>query len=454
MRKSIGIFIFIVNLAFLSGQAQPEDEIKKFSLREAQIYALEHNYDVINALTDVEIARKKVKENLALGLPQIDANAGYTNFIELPTQLIPAEFFDPDAGPGDFEEIQFGTQHNASWDASLNQLIFSGQYFVGLQAAKAYVGLMERSLEKSHIEIKDLVAKSYYPVIILQQNKVVFDSTLASLENMLYETDEYYKAGFLEDTDVDQLLLLISDMQTTINNLENQLVIAYNTLKYMMGIPADEEIQVTDKMEDLLTEVDREFMLNSPFDHNEHIDYLLLKDQEQMAILQLKLNRAEYYPTVNGFYTYQQDAMQNQFDFFGGNSTWYTNQVAGISLNLPIFSSGNRSAKLQQAKLEIEKIKVQENQLKQGLSLRVRTVKSEFNNALLIYQNKKLAVTIAENIYQKTEVKYRSGISTSLELSQTYNQYLTTQIEYLTSILDLLNKKAELEKELTKVNYE
>ncbi len=451
MKIYTGILLIILLLALQSGLAQEQTEVKEFSLREAQIYALEHNYDVINAVTDVEIARKKVKENLAIGLPQVDASAGYTNFIELPTQLIPAEFFGGE--PGDFLEIQFGTQHNATWNASLNQLIFSGQYFVGLQAAQAYVSLMERSLEKNHIEIKDLIAKSYYPVIILQQNKVVFDSTLASLENMLYETDEYYKAGFLEDTDVDQLQLLISDMQTTIKNLENQLEIAYNTLKYMMGIPADEEIIVTDKMEDLIAEVNREFLLNSPFDYNQHIDYLMLKDQEQMATLQLKLNRSEYYPTMSGYYTYQQDAMRNEFDFLNGGN-WYTNQVVGITLNVPIFSSGNRSAKLQQAKLELEKLRVQENQLRQGLSLRVRTVKSEFNNSFLIYQNKKLAVNNAQKIYQKTEVKYRSGLSTSLDLSQTYNQYLTTQIDYLTSILELLNKKAELEKELTKVYYD
>lgn len=451
MRRTFGTVLFIIVLGYFHGFAQEQEEVKSFTLREAQIYALEHNYDVINAITDVEIARQKVKENLAIGLPQVDATAGYTNFIELPTTLIPEEFFGGE--PGKFQEIQFGTQHNANWSASLNQLIFSGQYFVGLQAAQSYVTLMERSLEKSQIEIKDLIAKSYYPVIILLENKVVFDSTLVSLENMLYETNEYYKAGFLEDSDVDQLNLLISDMQTTIKNLENQLEIAYNTLKYMMGIPANEEIIISDKLDILLAEIDREFMLESPFDYNEHIDYRLLKDQEEMAFLQLKLNRSEYYPTMSGHYTFQQDAMRNEFDFFKGGN-WYTNQLVGITLNVPIFSSGNRSAKLQQAKLELEKLKVQENQLKQGLSLRVRTVKSEFNNSFLIYQNKKMAVNNAEKIYQKTEEKYRAGLSTSLDLSQTYNQYLTTQIDYLTSILELLNKKAELEKELTKTNMD
>ena len=341
MKPIKGLFFFALLLASGFMHGQDTAGVKQFSLREAQIYALENNYDVINAITDIEIARKKVKENLAIGLPQVDASAGYTNFIELPTQLIPAEFFG--GQPGDFLEIQFGTQHNATWNASLNQLIFSGQYFVGIQAARSYVTLMERSLEKSQIEIRDLIAKSYYPVIILQENKIFFDSTLTSLENMMYETDEYFKAGFLEDTDVDQLQLLIADMQTTIKNIENQQEIAYNTLKYMMGIPADEEIEVTDKMEDLISEVDREFLVGSPFDFNQHIDYLLLKDQEQMATLQLKLNRAEYYPTMNGYYTYQQDAMRNDFDFFRGGN-WFTNQVVGITLNVPIFSSGNRSA--------------------------------------------------------------------------------------------------------------
>lgn len=448
-RFETALFYLIVTLIVpLSGYSQ---EVKKFSLREAQVYALEHNYDVINAITDIEIARKKVKENLAIGLPQIDATAGYTNFIELPTQLIPAEFFGGE--PGEFQEIQFGTQHNATWNASLNQLIFSGQYIVGLMASQAYVGLIETSLEKTQIEINNLIATTYYPVIILQENKKVFDSTLVSLNGMLYETNEYYKAGFLEDTDVDQLQLLISDMQTTITNIDNQLQIARNMLKYMMGIPADVEIEVTDKMEDLLSAVDREFLLDSPFDYGQHIDFVLLKKQEQMAILQLKLNRSEYYPTVNGFYTFQQDAMRNQFDFFGEGSNWYTNQLFGVNLSLPIFSSGHRRAKVQQAKLELNKIKVQENQLQQGLSLKVRTVKSEFNNAYLVYQNKKLSVKNAEKIYQKTEVKYTSGLSTSLELSQTYNQFLTVQIDYLTSILEVLNKKAELEKELTKANY-
>lgn len=437
--------IFLLHLIGISNA----QEVRSFTLEEAQQYAIENNYDVRNAGTDVEIARKRVKENLAIGLPQVNASAGYTNYLELPTSIIPGDFIGT---PGEDQEIQFGTQHNATWNASLSQLIFSGQYIVGVMASKAYVGLNETNYQKSEIEIKDAIAKSYYPVIILEENKKVFDSTMTSLSKMLYETEEYYNAGFVEDTDVDQLKLLIADMQTTITNIDNQLQIAYNMLKYQLGMKAAEEIIITDNLDKLLAEVDREILLNSEFNFNDHIDYKMLKDQERMAVLQMRLNRSEYYPTLSGFYQFQQDAMRNEFNFFT-DGKWFTNQMFGFQLEVPIFSSGNRKYKVQQSKLELEKIKVMDDQLQQGLSLKIRTVKSEFNNAYLIYQNKKMSVSNAEKIYQRTEIKYREGIANSLDLSQTYNQYLTIQIEYLTAILDLLNKKAELEKELTNANY-
>ncbi len=439
----------VVMFAMISSASS--QETYSFSLREAQVYALEHNYDVRNALTDIEIAREKVRETVSTGLPQISGSVSYNDYLEIPTQLIPAEFF-PGGEPGTFQEIQFGTQHNATWSADVNQMIFNGQYLVGLQASKAYLSLSQTSYEKSEIEIRDMIAKAYYPVIILQENRNIFDSTLQSLDKMLYETREYYKAGFVEDTDVEQLELLKSDMQVTLTNIENQLEIARNTFKYLMGIKADAEITLTDKLDDLMANIGREALLQKDFDFTQHIDYKMLQNQKTIAEYKMKLDRTEYYPNINAFYSYSQNAMRNEFNFFSGGK-WYATQILGVQMNIPIWSSGYRRHKIQQSQLEIEKLKVQQDQLAQGLSLRVRTARMEFNNAFLIYSNKEMALNNSEKIYQKTETKYKEGLSTSLELSQTYNQYLSSQIDYLTSLLDLLTKKSELEKELTKVEY-
>ena len=445
------ILVAALNIAMGISEGTSQ-EVMEFSLREAQLYALEHNYDVVNALKDIEIARERVDETISTGLPQVSGSVNYSNYLEIPTQLIPAEFF-PGGERGEFVAVQFGTQHNATLSAEVTQMIFNGQYIVGLQASQAYLSLSQTNFEKSQIEIKNMIATAYYPVIILQENQVIFDSTLATLDKMLYETREYYQAGFVEDTDVDQLELLKSDMQTTLTNIDNQLEIARNTLKYLMGLKADQQIVLTDKVDDLMQEVDREFLMQSTFDYNNHIDFRLLERQKELADLQVKLGKTEYYPMINAFYNYSENAMRNKFNFFASDQNWFTSQLIGLQMDIPIWSSGNRRHKVQQKKLELEKIKVQEEQLKQGLSLRVRTVRSEFNNAYLTYRNREMALENAERIYDKTQVKYREGISTSLELSQTYNQYLSSEIDKLTALQNLLMKKAELEKELTKVEY-
>jgi outer membrane protein TolC len=202
-------------------------------------------------------------------------------------------------------------------------------------------------------------------------------------------------------------------------------------------------------MDDLLAAVNREFLMDSKFDYNNHIDYKLLKGQTELSNLKLKLNQSEYWPTLVGFYSYNQNAMHDKFNFFTDNK-WYTSQVLGFQLDVPIFSSGNRKFKVQQAKLELEKMSVMDRQLQQGLSLKVKTVKADFNNAYLIYMNRKMSVTNAEKIYQKTEIKYKEGLSTSLDLSQTYNQFLNAQISYLTYIIELLINKARPGKRIDK----
>ena len=442
---------YIIILLFFSMILQIElssQEVRMFSLKEAQAYALEYSYDVINAKTDIEIAHKKVKETTAIGLPQVSGSIGYQNNIEIPTQIMYGPGFGIPAG--EFQEFQFGTQHNANYGAKVNQILFNGQYIVGLMASKAFLSLSETGLLKTEIEVNNAIAKAYFPIIILQENKIVFDSTLASMRRMLYETNEYYKSGFLEDLDVDQLELLVFDLETTITNINSQLELGFAVLKFSMGIKANEQIEVTDNIDGLMAEIDKEYLLNSPFDFNQNIDYLMLKNEERIAHLDLKLKKSEYLPNLNAFYNYQGNAMRNQFDFFDGSQKWYSSQMLGVQLDIPIFSSGLRKNKVQQSELELEKIKVRDDQLQQKLALEVETARSLFNNAYLIYLNRNRSFQQAEKIYQKTEIKYREGLSTSLELAQTYNQYLETQISYLGSIQEVLNRKADLDKILTR----
>jgi outer membrane protein len=279
----------ITGLILIFGSIATGQEVMRFSLEEARTYALENNFDIKLAETDIEIARRRVKENISTGFPQVTGMVNYTNNIELPTQLIPGEFFGLDQG--EFAELQFGTRHNANWSAGVSQMIFNGQFIVGLQAAQAFLKLRETSRKKAEIDIRTAIDQPYYTVVILQESKTLFDSTLQSLNQMLYETREFYAAGFLEDTDVDQLEIVIASMEATLLNIESQLEIARNTLKYQMGMRDEMKMEVTDKSQDLIAELEKNMLAQPEFVYERHIDYQLLQRQKQLSVLNVDLRR-------------------------------------------------------------------------------------------------------------------------------------------------------------------
>jgi len=444
------IIIFFSLIFLLAGvNSLFAQTITRFSLVEAQEYAIQKAYSMQNSRKDIEIARKKVSEITALGLPQVNADLSYTNFIDIPTQLIPGEFFEQE--PGTFIPVQFGTKHNASFELGLTQLIFDGSYIVGLKASKAYLSLSQTQLLKSEIEIKESIAQAYSMVLIAEESKVIIDSTLITLRKSLYETREIFKSGFIEDTDVDQLELLVAELESSLIRVTRSLELAYNFLKFQMGMEIKEIIVLTDDLDALLNMVDPDVLLNTKFDFNSNVDYQMLKNQENLAQLQVKLEKAAYLPNIVGFYSFQENAQRVSFNFVEADQPWFKTSFFGFQLHIPIFSSGNRHSKVKQAKLKVDKLMIADQQLREGLELELVTARADFYNAYLIYENRVKSLGIAKKIYQKTTEKYKEGISSSLDLSQSYNQYLESEAQYIDSIKDLLGAKIKLNKILTKV---
>ncbi|MCD4666177.1 MAG: TolC family protein [Bacteroidales bacterium] len=458
--------ILLINLFFLINiNTTYSQSIKYFTLKEAQEFALENNYDIKNAYTDIQIANKRVKESVSIGFPQINGSLSNSNYFNIATTLLP-DFItpvvyqvnendfglEPEVPLGDpqFFPAQFGTKYNVTAEVTASQLIFSGSYIVGLQAAKSFLNKSKKQFIKSEIDIKETIAKAYYAVLVTEKNQSILDSTLVDLEKMALETKEIYKIGFVEDTDVDQLDLLVTDMQASILTAENQVDIAYSYLKYYMGLSLNDSIYLTDDLNSLLAEINQTALMTTAFDYNQNIDYIVLENQKNLSHLLLKLEKASYLPTLSAFFNAQTNAMRNDFNFFEGNKPWYPTTFWGIQLDVPIFSSGSRSAKVQQKKLELNKINEEDKKLKAGLTIQANTLRSEFYNALMVYNNKQKSLEIAKKIYKKTEIKYIEGISSSMDLLQAHNQFLTAESDYIKSIFNLLETKLTLEKLLTK----
>ncbi|UCG27894.1 MAG: TolC family protein [Bacteroidales bacterium] len=420
-----------------------------FTLKQAQEYAIEHNPTIHNAVLDVEIAKKVIWENTAMGLPQINGSVGYTNNLSLATTLIPAEFFGGE--PGTFQEVRFGTQHNANAVLTASQLIFNGPYIVALQAAKIYKRVSEQTLEKTEYDVKEIVAQNYYLVLLSQETIKTLKENQQNLEKILNESRELYRAGYMEETDVDQLQVTLTSVENSVRSMERQLEIAINLFRYQMGIDPDIKIVLTEDLENILRQIDLEAMLVKEFNLNDHVDYRLLNTQEQLAYLDLRRTKAEYWPTLSAYFSNQRTALRNEFDFLDFDQKWFPSSMLGITLNVPIFSSGMKRSQVSQKRLTWEKSKNSKDFAAQGLFLENQQARYDFNTALEQYYSEKGNLETAGEIFERTSIKYREGIISSLDLTQVNNQYLQTQTSYISALFELLNAKIRLDRSLNQL---
>ena len=441
--KKIGLVLLSALLSFnLFSQAEGS---LSFNLEEAQNYAVQNSYMSINAKKDIEISERKVKETISTGLPQVNGGVSYQNYLQTPKQLIPAEAF---GGPeGTFEEVFFGTEQQVVANITANQLIFDGSYFVGLQASKVYLELSKNDLKKSDIEVKNMVTESYGNVLVAKRNIEILKGNLENLKQISFETEELYKNGFVEEQDKDQINLDLANVRNSYEQAVRQIDILKNQLKFIMGVDVNSTIILTDDLESITSGSLSDSYLNKEFDVTSHIDYKILNTQEQATNLLLKQQKSTYLPSLSAFYTYQQSSFSNEFDFHD-DAKWFPAQLIGLNLNVPIFSGFGRSNRVQQAKLNLEKVKVSKKQVEQQLTIRAQNARSQYTFALSQYNTTKDNLELAQRIYDRTKIKYDEGIVKSLDLTQANNQLLTTQGNFISAALQLINAKTELDKAL------
>ena len=116
----------------------------------------------------LSIATKQVKETVAMGLPQLNLAANYQHQFVVP-ELSFGQYLDvnslPDQGyltKDDFLNaykdspvVPLGVKDNTTFDFTVSQLIFSGEYIVGLHAAKVVKEVSEKALVKTENEMKE-----------------------------------------------------------------------------------------------------------------------------------------------------------------------------------------------------------------------------------------------------------------------------------------------------------
>ncbi|HNP33784.1 MAG TPA: TolC family protein [Flavobacterium sp.] len=435
---------FIITLLLLVGflQAQDKKESYSFSLQQAIDHALEHNYSAINANRDIEAAKKKKWETTTIGLPQINGNVNYANNFKIQQNQITAF--------GQTSTLQIGNYNTMDASLKLSQLIFDGSYLVGLQSAKTYLKISENAKLKTNQEIREIVVNSYGNVLLANETVAVLEKNKSILEKTVSDTKETYKNGLIEEENVEQLQITLSSINSALGNVNRQKKIALDMLKLVLGIDIENELVLTDNLDNLTQSNVDLSILNENFNVENSIDFQIGKNLEESKRLLLKLERSKALPSLAGSVNFGSNALGSRFTMFQADQPWYNYSNVGVGLNVPIFSSFARSARTQQAKIALEQSKTDLIQTEQKLKLDFEKAKSDYEYSLEQLTTSKSNLSLAERIEGKQQIKFKEGLSSSFDLTKAQEQLYDAQQKYLSSMLDVINKKATLEKLLNK----
>jgi outer membrane protein len=431
------LIFFLVSGATLVAQVQP-GEIR-LNLKEAQDYALQNNKLVKSAKLTVESSQTDVWSTIASGLPQISTNAGFTDNFKL--GLI-AMTLSIAGGPPTTMVIQMGMKYSLPLSMQASMPLFNASYYVGIETVKLAQKLAASNLKSTEIDTRLSVAQAYYLILVSEESLKIVNDNLANLRETLKSTRAMYSSGMAEASDVDQMVSNVTMMENSFSNLQNNIEVNYNLLRFQLGVKFDTKITLTESLNEIVNSINVNEILSKQFDPASNIQYDMAMKQEQMSVLNLKSQKAKVLPMLSGVYALGRSGMGDELS----GMSWSTSSYLGMQLSIPIFASGQRYSNIKKAKIDLEKSRNTKEMISDQLQMQEKQLRFNLQNANMQYLSQKGNVEVAKRVYASTENKYRQGMASSLDLVQANQLFLQAENNYISSLMNLLQTKLALDK--------
>lgn len=436
--KTIHLIIFLLGCAVLHGQGP-------FTLEQAIRYAQEHNQEIKLSELQVRDAKAQIMERRSFGIPQLNADAGYTRYFELPVTILPEEFgINPVTGqpdPNFDREVRFGVTNNLMANLAFRTMLFDPSYFVGLQAARAYKDYTAEDLIHMQREIRYRVVEAFLPVLLLNEYLENLDDNIRNLQRLRAETAALYEEGFAELLDVERLELSLFTLQTERDNMVAQQEIAVNGLKMTIGYPMQKPLDIQGALAAEMRDAGT-LNLDGGVDYSSWPSYRVARQGLELANLNVRLNKYGYLPSLDAFANYQ-------YMYFGDNfsdGVWANASFAGLGIKVPIFDGMLTQARVQRAIVTRENSEVQIEMLRQQIDLSIQNARKTYRQALEKLTNQERNLALAQKIYDTTMTKYREGIGSSLEINQAEQALFNAQRQHIQARYDVVIATYQLQK--------
>lgn len=486
MKHIIMVAALLGLLAFnLRAQDAGTKQPQKFSLQEAVAYAKKYNYTLKNNALEVLAAEKKVKEVLAMGLPNVSASGTFMNNIQVPTQSLPnflkstfvgsamgqaeaqvrqqnpnatqaeIDAARKQAGDAVAKEIPdvlnagFGRAYSLSGSIDASQLLFDGGFLMGLKASKEYVNMSKINLKRSEVETEVSVSKTYYSILLMQTSLELVDANLKALQKTKFDLEKLSQNGLVDKIEYDRIMLQYSSLELQRDKLVDDTKVLMMVLKLQMGLGVNDDIQLTDDMMKMY-DSSKSNALASKGEYSNRLEYQLLNQSIRLNQLDKKRYQYGYVPSLVAFMTHQQNSFGDKFNEIG--TQWFPGTYWGLKLTVPIFDGLKKQAQIQQADINIKKAENDRRNLENAIDQEIFKAKTTYERAGKQLEIQKKNFELAQEIYNRTQLKYNNGLGSSLDLTVAQRDLETARNSYLSTLYDYFVAQLDLRKALGDIN--
>ena len=423
------------------------------SLKEAINYALQNNPELKKSKFDVSISRETVKQTVAIGLPQVTASGGYQHYNRIPGNWI--KNFAPTPGAPEYIFLQFQQQVNSTGTIGVNQLLFDGSYLVGLKATKQFVDMSKFLEAKTEYDVQVNVSKAYLMVASTRMNIGLLENNIAVLEKSTADVKALFEEGFSEELDYQRLQLSLNNLKVQKQKLENTVDMLLNVLKLQMGMDLTENLELSDDIESIDAYIRMSDIANtSSWTPSLRPEFQVLNQAITLGKLDKKRYQMGYLPKLVGFYQHQQMTMRPEFNFFESNLTpnnnWVPSDLFGLQIQWTLFDGLSAQSKIREVQYKIDKAEVDLKSFENAASMEWKNAQNTYNVQLQQAALQKENMDLAQDIYNKTQIKFQEGVGSTLEMAQAESELKNSQINYLNAVYDLVLAKIEYHKAIGK----
>lgn len=438
---------------------------KVLSLTEAIDVALANNSDVKRSLLSLEDADEQVRLAWSEVLPDISASASYTRNLEIPVNFVPAQFFDPEAPAGELVPLQFGTDNNWQGGVSVSQTLFRGEAFVGIGSSKVYKAVQEENLRATAQQIVTQTRIAYYNVLVAEEQLRLQEATVERLEENLKENESRQRAGLIDEYDVLQVRVQLSNQRPQLTQAQYAVDEAYRKLAMVLGIPLEVDFttrgdlnnfkitsqHAVTKINENLKKVDR----MTPYQYIEKPsmvekaesmrgDLRVLEQQNALKDREIEAIKSRFLPTITADYNLNWTAAQAGSPvFFGSEDTRARSQTLGFTLSLPIFQGFERSANLSIAQIEKKDLEEQKRHAVRFAKNEIQSAREGLDEAIETAPAREEALELAQEGYDRARVRLENGLGSQLDVTNAELQLREAEANYAQMVFNYLSAKAE-----------